>query len=81
MIWHRLNYNNYFHNKSPVQICTHESFINDEMNLYREISASQYIMFLTVALEGLETILFPQDMIQDIYKLHWNIINKLTGVT
>ena len=26
-------------------------------------------------------ILFPQDMIQDIYKLHWNIIHKLTGVT
>ena len=28
-----------------------------------------------------ETILFPQDMIQDIYKLHWNIIHKSTGVT
>ena len=27
------------------------------------------------------TILFPQDMIQDIYKLHWNIIHKSTGVT
>ena len=23
-----------------------------------------------------KTILFPQDMIQDIYKLHWNIIHK-----
>ena len=29
----------------------------------------------------IETILFPQDMIQDIYKLHWNIIHKSTGVT
>ena len=28
-----------------------------------------------------ETILFPQDMIHDIYKLYWNIIHKLTGVT
>ena len=28
-----------------------------------------------------ETILFPQDMIQDIYNLHWNIIHKSTGVT
>ena len=28
-----------------------------------------------------ETILFPQDMIQDIYKLHWNIIHKSTGST
>ena len=28
-----------------------------------------------------ETNLFPQDMIQDIYKLHWNIIHKSTGVT
>ena len=28
-----------------------------------------------------QTILFPQDMIQDIYKLHWNIIHKSTGVT
>ena len=28
-----------------------------------------------------DTILFPQDMIQDIYKLHWNIIHKSTGVT
>ena len=28
------------------------------------------------------TILFPQDMIQDIlYKLHWNIIHKSTRVT
>ena len=25
-----------------------------------------------------ETILFPQDMIQDIYKLHWDIIHKST---
>ena len=23
-----------------------------------------------------DTTLFPQDMIQDIYKLHWNIIHK-----
>ena len=29
---------------------------------------------------GRKTILFPQDMIQDIYKLHWNIIHKSTGV-
>ena len=29
----------------------------------------------------LETILFPQDMIQDIYKLHWNAIHKSTGLT
>ena len=28
-----------------------------------------------------ETILFPQDMIQDTYKLHWNIIPKSTRVT
>ena len=28
----------------------------------------------------LETI-FPQDMIHDIYNLHWNIIPKLIGVT
>ena len=28
-----------------------------------------------------ETILFLQDMIQDIHKLHWNIIHKSTGVT
>ena len=28
-----------------------------------------------------ETILFPQDMIQDIYNLHWNIIHTTTGVT
>ena len=31
--------------------------------------------------ETIETILFPQDMIQDIYKLHFNIIHKSTGVT
>ena len=29
----------------------------------------------------IETILFPQYMIQDIYKLHWNITHKSTGVT
>ena len=28
-----------------------------------------------------ETILFPQDMILDIYNLHWNMIHKSTGVT
>ena len=28
-----------------------------------------------------ETIFFPQDMIHEIYKLHWNIIHKSTGVT
>ena len=27
-------------------------------------------------LKQFETVLFPQDMIQDIYKLHWNIIHK-----
>ena len=27
-----------------------------------------------------EPILFPHDMIQDIYKLHWNIIHKSIGV-
>ena len=32
-------------------------------------------------LKQFETILFPQDMIQDINKLHWNIIHKSTGVT
>ena len=32
-------------------------------------------------LKQFETILFPQDMIQDIYKLHWNIIHKSSGVT
>ena len=32
-------------------------------------------------LKQFETILFPQDMIQDIYKLHWNIIHKSIGVT
>ena len=28
-----------------------------------------------------ETILFPQDIIQDIHKLHWNIIHKSAIVT
>ena len=34
-----------------------------------------------MSLKQFETISFPQDMIQDIYKLHWNIIRKSTGVT
>ena len=34
-----------------------------------------------IYLKQFETTLFPQDMIQDIYKLHWNIIHKSTGVT
>ena len=29
----------------------------------------------------IETILFPQEMIQDINNLHWNIIHKSIGVT
>ena len=32
-------------------------------------------------LKQFETILFPEDNIEDIYKLHWNIIDKSTGVT
>ena len=32
-------------------------------------------------LKQFETILFLLDMIQDIYKLHWNIIHKSTAVT
>ena len=32
-------------------------------------------------LQQFETILFPQDMILDKYKLHLNIIHKSTGVT
>ena len=44
----------------------------------REFSIS-YVLWILVVL--CETILFPQDMIQDIYKLHWNIIHKSTGVT
>ena len=32
-------------------------------------------------LKQFEINLFPQDMIQDIYKLHWNTIHKSTGVT
>ena len=36
---------------------------------------------IVLRLQQLETILLPQDMIQDIYNLHWNIIPKSTGVT
>ena len=32
-------------------------------------------------MKSIETISFPQDMIQDIFKSHWNIIHKSTGVT
>ena len=34
-----------------------------------------------VYMKQFETILFPQDMILDICKLHWNIIHKSTEVT
>ena len=34
-----------------------------------------------VIMKQFETIYFPQDMIQDTYKLHWNIIHKSTEVT
>ena len=37
--------------------------------------------YLKLYFKQFETILFLQDMIQDIYKLHWNIIHKPTGVT
>ena len=34
-----------------------------------------------IIMKQFETILFPRDMIQEIYKLHWNIIHKSIGVT
>ena len=40
----------------------------------------RYINYETIWY-NFEPILFPQDMIQDIYKLHWNITHKSTGVT
>ena len=34
-----------------------------------------------ISMKQFKTILFPQDMIQDICNLYWNIIPKSTGVT
>ena len=41
----------------------------------------QTIKYETIETILLKTILFPQDMIQDIYKLHWNIIHKTIEIT
>ena len=46
-----------------------------------KLSIIHNLLIEETILKQFETILFPQDMIQDIYKLHWNIIHKSTGVT
>ena len=54
--------------------------------MYKPVAGSSHyenwnVLYLwTSNFNRFETILFPQDMIQDIYKVHWNIIHKSIGV-
>ena len=49
-----------------------EKFIIKNVKSQRNVIMSHIMP--QVKLKQFETILFPQDMIQDIHKLHWNII-------